>query len=180
MRSASCYDADRQTARAIVAVPSSEWNRVRREQRGGTLLVIDCISSPEGACDDTALDAVRAASSSAGLNILSTLPPPLKASPNNSASNRELGVTHDVARVLWVRIRPSFGMSQGEVMYAWTEISATLSETGDGAVLSTMPPEKVKGALPHMERYSELDATRESLKNAIQSLARRLVPMSRK
>ena len=84
-----------------------------------------------------------------------------------------------MARVLWVRLRPAFGMSQDEVMYAWTEVSATFSETGDGGSLHTVSPEKVKGALPQMARYTELDAVRESLKRATEVLADKLRGLGR-
>jgi hypothetical protein len=174
MRSASCYDAALGVARATVAIPDAEWARIGREQRGGVLVVVDCVSEPAGACGEATREAVRSTASNAGLDIRSTIIPPEDASPNHTHAVQKMGIEHGVARVLWVRLRPTFGMSQNEVMYAWTEVSATFSETGDGGALHTVSPEKVKGALPQMARYTELDAMRESLKGATESLAEKL------
>ena len=174
MRSASCYDERLGVARATVAIPDAEWASIGREQRGGALVVVDCVSTPEGACGESALEGVRSAATAAGLEVRSTVVISPGMSPSDTLSVKKLGAERDVARVLWVRLRPSFGMVQDEVMYAWTEVSATFSETGDGGSLHTVTPEKVKGALPQMARYTELDAVRESLKRATEVLADKL------
>jgi hypothetical protein len=174
MRSASCYDAALGVARATVAIPDAEWASIGREQRGGVLVVVDCVSQSEGVCGEATLEGVRSAATGAGLDVRSTIVPPEGASPNDTLAIQKMGVERDVARVLWVRLRPAFGMSQDEVMYAWTEVSATFSETRDGGSLHTAGPEKVKGALPQMARYTKLDAVRESLRQATEVLADKL------
>lgn len=177
IQAATCVDDGGGTARARVAVPRSEWARIQRVMKGGTALVVECVSQPEGACTDGTLRKVASAVKEAGFDLLSTEAAPVGRTASSDRDRVAVGTRLEAAFVVWVTLKADHYTTTDDVMYAYTEMSAVYAETSDGKVLRAIEPFKEKGA-----HYTELGgrtfkpiaAVLQSVDNGVKRLRREL------
>jgi len=168
-----CYDGTISAARAAIAIPANEWRRLTRVYRGGTLLVLDCKTKPEGACEDDLYDALTEAAADAGLKVTSSIEAPKGVRKGSARALVTLGEKEEAAHILWISLNAKFRGEVEEVLYAYTTASASLIETSDGQVQKTVTKKDVKGA-----HYAELEKVKYgaetvldvSLKKAVSEL----------
>ena len=94
-----CYDGAISAVRVALAIPDAEWKRLTRIYRGGTLLVLDCKTEPEGACDDELFDTLSDAAGDAGLNVTSAIEPPKGVRKGSARALIALGEKEEAAQL---------------------------------------------------------------------------------
>ena len=166
------------TIRAVVKLPGSEFNRIKRVKRGRTLLVLDCKSEPDKACSDDLAAGLRKAADQANLSVSDVIRPPKGVSGRNGQDLLRLGAEKGAAYVLWVELSGRFKVKEEDVLYAFAAGWAGMTETSDGKSLRsiTLDP-AVKGAVYDQvgaQKNGPVDATRESLRNAVRELSDQL------
>jgi len=166
-RSDYCHENGQVKARVVF--PQSEWARITRMKRGGTVVALQCTSEPTGACGPAIDNAVRAAAQTAGLRVVGVV----TTSPNAGNAPTaviQLGAQHKAARVLWIQIAGRILAQQGGILWAVTDASTNLYETSDGQGLRswTPPPgdRPFKIGLP-ARVSTAVNTVRESMKQAI-------------
>ncbi len=170
-----CRPANKdQTIRAVVTLPGSEYNRIKRMKTGSTLLVLSCESEPAGACSNDLAANLRKAADKANLSISSIIKPPKGVNGRNGKDLLRLGASKGAAYVIWVELSGRFKVKEEDVLYAFADGWAGMTETSDGKSLRsiTLDP-AVKGAVYDQvgaQKNGPVDATRESLRNAVREL----------
>ena len=174
-----CRPPDKdQTIRAVVTLPGAEFNRIKRVKTGRTLLVLDCKSEPEGACSSDLAAGLRKAADQAKLSVSDVIKPPAGISGRSGQDLLRLGAEKGAAYVLWVELSGRFKVKEEDVLYAFADGWAGMTETSDGKSLRsiTLDP-AVKGAVYDQvgaQKNGPVDATRESLRNAVRELSDQL------
>jgi hypothetical protein len=176
-RRAFCRSRGDGVMRATVVIPAGEWARIMRMHRGRTALIVDCRTEPEGGCGEETLAALREKARQAGLAVSSTVKASAQAALADTRSAMELGVRHKAAFLLFVTLRGRFHGTEAGVMYARSDISASLAETSDGKAQRAVAIEGVKGAQfarIGSVRYAPIDAVRKSMSAAVSELGERM------
>ncbi len=160
--------------RAVVTLPRTELNRIKRMKTGSTLLVLNCESEPVGACSNDLAANLRKAADKAKLSVSDVIKPPKGFNGKNGKDLLRLGASKGAAYVLWVELSGRFKVKEGDVLYAFADGWAGMTETSDGKSLRsvTLDP-AVKGAVYDQvgaQKNGPVDATRESLRSAVREL----------
>ena len=135
---AYCYDGDSAHMRSLVRVPASEWNRLVRVRRGGTVLVLDC--APQLACTDVVLAAVRQAVQASGILVHQVINPSSPGQSGDLSWLLETGLSNGAGYVLSVSLQSRRQDEAEGVLYGVTDITARLIETSDGQELRSWTP----------------------------------------
>lgn len=163
------------TIRAVVRLPGSEFARISRMKKGRTLMVVDCKSEPDGACDNSVVAGLRKAADAAKLDVADVIKPPEGVDSKNGEQMVMLGANKAAAYVLWVQLQGTFKAKQDDVLFAFSEAAAFMSETSDGKSLRSLALDgPVKGAVYEQvgaQKNTEVDAVRDSLRKAAGELA---------
>ena len=171
-----CRPANKgQTIRAVVTLPGSEFNRIKRMKTGRTLVVLDCKSEPDGACSNDLAAGLRKAADQAHLSVSDVIKPPKDISGRNGQDLLRLGASKGAAYVLWVELSGRFKVKEDDVLYAFADGWAGMTETSDGKSLRSVSLDPaVKGAVYEQvgaQKNAPVDATRESLRGAVRELS---------